>query len=478
MGTEILEKLSGKDRVGDIFFKYALLAQIYGAAPVDESVLPMKKITDEIRGEINPFSYKSCTDDIILLYADGVIDEKAMLFLLRYKFDISDDLKAAKEYLLDKNDSPEHGRLSGENIGEILKCCGMAERSQDVTNVGFNKLMKIMGNPHTVMYDGGVKITDREFLKYLLDLGEPTGVINTKKTIIVAEEEGYQRNKQKGEMPDYKAPSCPCVLDYDRFAVLSWLYGKPYSADFWKYSREKNLSFENTESDYNAYIKRYKLHFDISSYTKKRDICQGVVNQFDYLDKAGENVMTADRTQQIDLEISKVDPECDDEQLIKAAYGKFTEKNPLDENTVVKIVHGTSDYWFIIRDREPVRIDGKQFNCALFDFNNIWNVAQELARTGQIKIIGSTLVLPQDICSRIERKDLRYAHEIIKEQYRLNEQHKKPNKLLSVLKADAQKEYRKLQATNAAKAENERKRNERNNTIGGNNSENTGTGNG
>ena len=46
------------------------------------------------------------------------------------------------------------------------------------------------------------------------------------------------------------------------------------------------------------------------------------------------------------------------------------------------------------------------------------------------------------------------------------------------LKADAQKEYQKLQATNAAKAENERKRNERNNTIGGNYSENTGTGNG
>ena len=99
-----------------------------------------------------------------------------------------------------------------------------------------------------------------------------------------------------------------------------------------------------------------------------------------------------------------------------------------------------------------------EFFTELYDFNNVWTVMQELSRTGKITINGNTLVLPQDICYQIPSKDMKYAHEILKEQYRLNEKHKKGNKLLSALKADAQKEYQELQKTKAAQENNAAKR--------------------
>ena len=113
---------------------------------------------------------------------------------------------------------------------------------------------------------------------------------------------------------------------------------------------------------------------------------------------------------------------------------------------------------------------------SLFDFNNIWTIVQELSHKGEIKINGSTIILPEYVRDKIPPEQIKYAHEIIREQYKLNEQNKKSNKLLSALKSDAQKAYLDMQKTKAAQAKNAEKRDNRNNPVGGLKLENTGNG--
>ena len=455
MGADILEKTRNGYQTSDAIFRYAVISRIYGAE-FDENVIPIRKLGDEMREKIDSLDFKRCTDDLLILFADGIIDENTLHYLLVFDTDIYEDTEAAKKYILDKSETSGYDKLSGEQIGELLKCCLMSQRSESVTAAGFDELREIMANTHITIYDGAVKITDKELLKFMIDAGEPTGVIRQSEKCIAEELKEYHRGKLDLEVLSPEAKDTPCVLDLKKFPALAWLFGKPYSIDFIRYAREKSISLDDVEMSYTDYLSHIKLHFEISGFKKKRSICQEIVNRFDYSDKAGDDVMTPEKIMVIDLEADEGD--LNDEQLTAKAVVRFAGDAPLEESTVLKIVHGDSHFVYVVRNGSPVQIDETDFNTVLFDFNNIWTIVQELSHKGQIKMNGGRLFIPQEICEKIPKIERKYAQEMIKEQYRLNEKNKKSNRLLSVLKSDAQNAYRETKNLKAAQDNNAAKR--------------------
>ena len=465
MGTAILQKTENKVYIDDIIFKYAVLAKIC-RTDIDESILPIKTIGDELKNCLDKWQFKRCSEQLLILFGDGVIDEDTLAFLLKRDEDIHEDVCAAIKYVLDKTETIHYDKLSGSQIGDILKCCCLYKKSPQAVGVGFEEMRSIMGDPHVALKQGAVKITDTVFLLYLLEADEPTGVISKKESVIVAEKENFQREKEIDPESEYN----PCIIDLTRFAALTWLFGKPFAVEFLKYARENNIPLDEHERKYTDYLKYNKLHFEISSFPKKRNICQGVTNRFDYVDTAGENIMTPERTEEIDLEVSET---LDDEQLLQNAFLKFAGTDGLAENTIVKIIHAGKDSLYVIKNRKLVPVDSRKFSVDLFDFNNIWTVVKECSHQGQIKFNGTAIVVPHEISEKIPKDQMKYAEELIREQYHLNEQHRKPNKLLSVLKSDAQKAYLDMQKTKAAQAKNAEKRDNRKNPVGGLKLENT-----
>ena len=459
MGADILKKVNCGNQTHQQIYRYAVIAKIFGIE-INEEELSLKKLDNAPKGVIKNRKMKDYTGDLLLLYgADVITDELIEEMYSADDLDLYDEIHEAMQYMIDNNDKDDADKISPKDVETILRCCKVYKTSEGVKSVSFGEALNILGNLYVTFYNGAVMITDKKFSEFMFNIHEPMGCFDQENRLIKPENDEYIKKDTKADkfVPGLDE-NIPCVLDLKRLPELTWLYGKPYSTDFYDYIKKNGMPFDGIEKRYDDYIKQHKLHFEVYCYLKKRDICKGIVNHFDYVDVAGKSEMTPDKSQIVNLKLSAESKECDNDCLTEKVFELFKMNSGADENAAVKIIHDDSEKWYVIRNGRLVRIDMNEFFTELYDFNNVWTVMQELSRTGKITINGNTLVLPQDICYQIPSKDMKYAHEILKEQYRLNEKHKKGNKLLSALKADAQKEYQELQKTKAAQENNAAKR--------------------
>ena len=444
----IIESIGKGESVAEEVYRCAVIAKIYGMTVSGDNV-PIKPLPGTTVENIGMESNNRCTGDLIILYGDGAVGTDFVEYIIQKNIDIYEDIQAAKQYILDNNEVSGYDKLSDESIENILKCCAVSKLSEGVSNADFNTVKEIYPNEHVTFYQGAVKITDKKFFEFLYDIDEPMGMFGGDPRTVHPEYKVNMDSAKNAEKLIPESENTPCALDMKNLVQLSKIYGKPYAAEFVADLRRNGIYFDDIETKYGEFIKKKMLHFEICSYKRKRNVCSLTANWFDYSDDAGDTKMTADKHKVIDLEMMEL---TDTESLTDAAVMEFAGGEAIEENTLLKIIHGETEKYYVIKNKRRIEVNKQKFHTVLFDFNNIWTIIQECAHKGIMRRFDQRIVIPLDIYETIPPDQRKYADELLKVQYRFNEEHKKSNRLLSALKSEAQSEFAKQKEINEAQA--------------------------
>lgn len=455
MSTINVYKYAGKSGMTyAMIFRYAVISSVWGMEiPKD---IELKKFSDETVDTLKAEKHSETADRLIFLYGAGVISEETAVSLIKAnKADFCEDIIAAEEAVISGINENAEDTLPYGQIENILLCAANSKKYSEIQPVSFAEAQIIAGLSHIVLVNGFVKIKDRNFYEFLVNFGEAFGTVTKDDTIRIEETPENLLECEEVKQGDIKSAYYPFAVNLRKIMRYAAVFDKTYGREFILFAKENSLPVdEKFESRYEEYVKKFKLHFTVKSYSRKRYICGDKTNWFDYAVTSEANVsdnLPADYTKEIDIEISE---KCSDEKLVNKAVEKFRGIVALPENAVIEVFHGTKKYLYILKNSELTELDNDKFHTLLFDFNKIWSIIQLCSRSRQIKVVDGKMTIPETLMNEIAQNEREYAERIIKEQYTRMTEQRKNNKLiqtLSEIKAAAEAERAKMNEQQAAK---------------------------
>lgn len=436
-----------------MLFRYAVISNVYGInIPKD---LEIKKFSEEAVNTLKAEQHSEIADRLIFLFGAGVISEETAIDLIRSsKAEFFEDIIAAENAVIAGEGQDPQDRLTNTQIESILLCAAYSKKYSEIQPVSFAEAQIIAGFPHIDLVSGMVKITDRDYYNFLVDLGEQFGTLTDEDKIRVEEVKENLiecEDVQKGEI---NSKYYPFAVNLRRVMQYTSVFDKPYGKDFILYSKENGLPVDDKfVSRYEEYVRKIKLHFTVKSYTRKQYICGDKVNWFDYTlssEATTEKNLNADYVKEIYLNISE---NYSDTELVSRAALKFRNLAPVPENSVIEVFHSNKKYLYILRNSELSELDNDKFHTMLFNFDKIWSIIQLCSRSRKIKVVDGKITIPETLMNEIAPNEREYAERIIKEQYQRMIEQRKNNKLiqtLSEIKAAAEAERAKMNEQQAA----------------------------
>lgn len=436
-----------------MIFRYAVISSVWGIEiPKD---IDLKRFSEETADTLKAEHHNEITDRLIFLYGAGVISEETAVSLIKSnKADFAEDVIAAENTVISDIDKNEEDTLPYEQIENILLCAANSKKYPEIQPVSFAEAQSIAGLPHIVLVNGFVKIKDRDFYEFLVNSGETFGTLTKDDTIRIEETPENLIECEDVKNGEINSVYYSFAFNLRKIMRYAAVFDKAYGREFITFAKENSLPVdENFESRYEDYVKKFKLHFTVKSYSRKRYICGDKVNWFDYAlsTEAAADDLNADCIKEIDLEVSE---KLTDAELVKKAADNFKDRISLLENTVIEVFHGTKKYLYIFKNSELIELDNDKFHTMLFDFNKIWSIIRLCSRSRKIKVVNGKITVPETLMNEIAPNEREYAERIIKEQYTRMTEQRKNNKLiqtLSEIKAAAEAERAKMNEQQAAK---------------------------
>ena len=260
---------------------------------------------------------------------------------------------------------------------------------------------------------------------------------------------------------DVSSETAPIVIDYKALLCYSYVYDLLYGREFIKYACNNHIPYdENYIDEYEKYLKKVKLTFNIKAYTKKRSICGNRVNYFDYAFNTVENNELVQSSLNADEEYSAeimldIDEIYTDDELTLKALNKYKNTRQLIDKTVIEVIHGNEIRLYIYAESSFKVINNAEFRNQLFDFNKIWSIIQLCSRDGSLRRVNKVITIPQKYLDEIEPCQREYAERMISEQYSRMLRNKRNNPLvqsLNDLKAVAEQNMEVIQKEKEEKA--------------------------
>ncbi len=439
-----------------MIFRYLIISEVWGMElPKDTKI---KKLSDETIGTLKAEPHSEVIDRIIFLFGAGVISEETLLEIVKNgREKLYGDIIAAENALTaDKN--PED-KLTFSQVENILLCAANSKKYPEMTPVTFSEAQYIAGLPNIALVNGFAKVTDMEFYKFLVETGEKFGTVDKfAERIRIEESKENLLECEEVENGDVNSEYYPFAVDLKRAAGYAAVYSKPYGRDFIAYSKENGLPVdEKFENSYEEYLRKFKLHFTVKGYIRKRYICGDRVNWFDYAADAESSALNADHIKEIDLNVTE---KYTDSELVSKAVEKFKNNVALPDNAVIEVFHNSKKELYIVKGSHTEPLDNGKLHTMLFDFNKIWGIIQLCSRSRKIKVVNDKITIPETLMNEIDVNEREYAERMIKEQYIRMKEQRKNNKLiqtLSDIKSAAEAERAKMSEKQAVT---EKKQNE------------------
>lgn len=440
-------------KISTVMLRYAILAKIFGVhIPGDIEIKTLENAANTFKSD----PHTPTSDNLIFLYGAGVLDTDSLNLLLKCSADISDDVIAAENKIIGDVEKNEYDRMKYELICKMLVCAANSKQYDELQSMTFADAEKVAALNNVDIHSGFVKIIDKEYIKFLVEIGESFAFADEKKGIRIEELADNVIDNDYVQDGNVKSGGYPFLVNPLKLIYYARVYYKQFGKDFIKYAKQNGIPLdESYETEYEKYVKKTKLHFEVRSYKRKRNICASKVNWFDYAASEDgiivDNLKDSNDVKTIDLEVKE---DYTDDELLKKAVDRYSSIYPFENDTVVEVYHNTKEYLYVYSDGKLQPVDSKAFHNMLFDFNKIWGIIQMCSRNNQLKRVNDRIVIPEEIWNEIKPEQRIYANNLIKEQYSRMVEHRKTNKLiqsLSDLKAAADEVNKQKQAQNQQK---------------------------
>lgn len=420
----IYDRIGTDESIITTVYRYAVIAKIFGISINEDIQLLPEKTINDIRVE----DYNPGIDKLAVLFGAGFIDSNTFGYIARNSAAYFDDVSAAEETIISQNGLDEEDKYTPNMIRNAILCAVNSKKYPQMQIVTFDEALSAAELPHAAVHDGFLKIKDKEFFRFLVEIGEPIGYITKSDEIYI---EAAENLRLLSDEEDFKpfGDNSPFVINALNVIRISKHYDKLYGKDFILYAGQEDMPV--TEENYNAYLENIKLTFDIRSYARKRSICGAAVNWFDYSDtRNNSDDMPCDYEKTIRLDVSD---NYDENELLKKAVDKFRSIYTLADKTMIEIFHASEKKLYLVSDDELVPIGSDTFHRQLFDFSKIWGIIQECSRNGGLRRQGDRIIIPQEMWEEIAPEEREYADRLIRAQYAVICERRKTNKILQSL---------------------------------------------
>lgn len=442
----IYNEIGNDETILTNLYRFAVIAKIFGIEPNLDDVKVLKEKT---RNEIRVDDFNDSINRLAMLFGAGYVDEDTFCFMEKNSMLYLSDLTAAENLVISQNEADPEDKITPELLTNALRSAAYSKKYKVFKPISFDEALQMTELAHVEIKGGVMRAKDREFLKFLMDIGESMGVVDNANVTAAVEEQTNIEQKVKDE--NASPETYPVIFNMKNAAVYSKLFDKVYGRDFIIYAREKKMQLDNNcEGEYEKYVRMVKLHFEIRHYERIRQICGRKVNWFDYAPSVdgniSDNLSSLTEMKPVDLDVEE---EYADDELLEKAVAKYARNLPFGEDTVFEVFHNGKVIVGVLRNKKFAEIDSKAFHYQLFDFNKIWGIIQMCSRDGQLKKQGDCIVIPESVWKEIVPEQREYADRLIKEQYHRLVEHRKTNRLLqslSDLKAAADDKKKQAEA--------------------------------
>lgn len=420
----LYDKIGTDESIITTVYRYAIIAKIFGVKIDDDIQLLPEKTINDIRVE----DYNPGIDKLAVLFGAGFIDEKTFGYIARNSASYFDDVTAAEEKIISQNGFDEEDKYTPNMIRNAILCAVNSKKYPQMQIVTFEEALSAAELPHAAVRDGFLKIKDKEFFRFLVEIGEPIGYITKSDEIYIEAAENLFLLSDEDDFEPL-ADSSPFVINALNVIRISKHYDKLYGKDFILYAKQEDLPI--TAENYNTYLENIKLTFDIRSYARKRNICGATANWFDYSDtKSNSEDLPYDYEKTIRLDVSE---NYDEAELLKKAVDKFRSIYTLSDKTMIEIFHASEKKLYLVSGEDLLSVNSDTFHRQLFDFNKIWGIIQECSRNGGLRRQGDRIIIPQEMWEEIAPEEREYADRLIRAQYAIICERRKSNKILQSL---------------------------------------------
>lgn len=442
-----------------MLFRYSIMVDVFNAKLPDELKCE-RKISDDLKRKILRQQYSEQNDRLILLFGMGIIGEATLKELvLHNKTDFLSDVINLEDRVRADEDKDEAEKLSYETLEQIILLCANSKKFDEFSSLSFEQAEKLIANSHIHIENGFVKC-DKDMAMLINEVGGQMGYYDENSDSIFVEKPEYVA-AALADNYDVSSETAPIVIDYKALLCYSYVYDLLYGREFIKYACNNHIPYdENYIDEYEKYLKKVKLTFNIKAYTKKRSICGNRVNYFDYAFNTVENNELVQSSLNADEEYSAeimldIDEIYTDDELTLKALNKYKNTRQLIDKTVIEVIHGNEIRLYIYAESSFKVINNAEFRNQLFDFNKIWSIIQLCSRDGSLRRVNKVITIPQKYLDEIEPCQREYAERMISEQYSRMLRNKRNNPLvqsLNDLKAVAEQNMEVIQKEKEEKA--------------------------
>lgn len=443
-----------------MLFRYSIMVDVFNAH-LPAELKCQYHLSDDLKKKILRQPYSEQVDRLILLFGMGVIGENTLKELvLHNKADfLSDVIELEAQIRADEGKNDESERLPYKTLERIILLCANSKKYDEFSNLTFEQAERLISSSHIITENGFIKC-DKELATLINEVGGQMGYYDENSDSIFIEKPEYIA-AALADNYDVSSETAPIVTDYKAILCYSYVYDLLYGREFIKYACDNHIPYdENYAAEYEKYLKKIKLTFNIKAYTKKRNICGNKVNYFDYAFNTVENnelvqtALNADEEYSAEI-VLDVNENYTDAELTVKALNKYKNSRQLLDKTVIEIMHGNNILLYIYDSDNFTAIDSTSFRNQLFDFDKIWSVIQLCSRDGSLKRVNNTITIPQKYLNEIEPNQREYAERMISEQYSRMLRNRRVNPLvqsLNDLKVAAEQNMEAIQKEKAEKA--------------------------
>lgn len=443
-----------------MLFRYSIMVDVFNAH-LPAELKCQYHLSDDLKKKILRQPYSEQVDRLILLFGMGVIGENTLKELvLHNKADfLSDVIELEAQIRADEGKNDESERLPYKTLERIILLCANSKKYDEFSNLTFEQAERLISSSHIITENGFIKC-DKELATLINEVGGQMGYYDENSDSIFIEKPEYIA-AALADNYDVSSETAPIVTDYKAILCYSYVYDLLYGREFIKYACDNHIPYdENYAAEYEKYLKKIKLTFNIKAYTKKRNICGNKVNYFDYAFNTVENnelvrtALNADEEYSAEI-VLDVNENYTDAELTVKALNKYKNSRQLLDKSVIEIMHGNNILLYIYDSGNFTAIDSTSFRNQLFDFDKIWSVIQLCSREGSLKRVNNTITIPQKYLNEIEPNQREYAERMISEQYSRMLRNRRVNPLvqsLNDLKVAAEQNMEAIQKEKAEKA--------------------------
>ena len=269
-----------------MLFRYSIMVDVFNAH-LPAELKCQYHLSDDLKKKILRQPYSEQVDRLILLFGMGVIGENTLKELvLHNKADfLSDVIELEAQIRADEGKNDESERLPYKTLERIILLCANSKKYDEFSNLTFEQAERLISSSHIITENGFIKC-DKELATLINEVGGQMGYYDENSDSIFIEKPEYIA-AALADNYDVSSETAPIVTDYKAILCYSYVYDLLYGREFIKYACDNHIPYdENYAAEYEKYLKKIKLTFNIKAYTKKRNICGNKVNYFDYAFKA------------------------------------------------------------------------------------------------------------------------------------------------------------------------------------------------